>query len=739
MRLASPGRAALTGALIGVLLLTGAPPAQAAAAGSITGRLTTSTGAPAANARVTVYEAEWPGPVGSGLTDEDGRYLIDGLASGAYRVAFEPVDGVRQYHDRKPDIWDADVVEVHDGVTTVVDERMLETGAISGQIHNADGTPRPDLMINANNLDTGQGHWASTDQDGHFSMPVLPGPYGISFEPIIGSFQRQYVPQKIDEREATRFEVAVGEEVHVEETLLPSGSLSGRLTSAQGQPVANATVEVSTLSWYAAEYAETDSNGSFALPEVLVGSYKVGFSQGERVQYHRGKLRHEDADVVTISSGTNTHVTESLLLTGSVRVSAVDSLGGAPIANFCVGDGGCSHGTGVATVAGLPQGPHEFYLYSPDRTHFLAETGLVEVKANQTVALTVPMRPGARIVTTVTDRQTGAPVEDVCVHAQPAHGAHLPEGGHCSDPAGRMTIGPLERGAYQLFADPRETGYGAQWVGSTGGTGDQRQAVTVQVGIGSTVAAPSVRLDRSGTIAGRVTDASTGAPLDSVQVDMLTGHPAVGTSNGIVTDSQGRYRFPDLGPYEWPLIFSRPSYAAQWSGGTGDRHAALRIPVTTGGTATHDTALVTGTRVSGAVENQTGTPFESGWVVAHNADTGDIMGGVWIEDGGYTMQLLGGQSVYLTYIASLGDDTYTGTAVPATPPRKPLSREARTMALTMAGVAFGGPQSTGPATAVRRTGSLVLSESPRKPPQRPGVFAVPMAGPLVVNITVPTG
>ena len=161
------------------------------------------------------------------------------------------------------------------------------------------------------------------------------------------------------------------------------------------------------------------------------------------------------------------------------------------------------------------------------------------------------------------------------------HGPQLPLGiGDCTDSAGRMTIGRLESGSYNLFALPDETRYGMQWVGASGGTGRQSSAVTVQATEGTTVTGPTVRLDPPGAIGGQVTDGSTGAPLADVTVTVLSYSPGGGPDRNVATDGQGRYQMTGLGPYEWPLLFNRHPYAPQWSGGTPDRHAATGAQVT---------------------------------------------------------------------------------------------------------------------------------------------------------------
>jgi hypothetical protein len=464
--------------------------------------------------------------------------------------------------------------------------------------------------------------------------------------------------------------------------------------------------------------ATTDGNGNFDV-EILVGSYIVNFNEGGHDQYYPRKLTPEEAELITISAGQSRSISDSWLPTGSVRVKAVDAGTGAAVPNFCV-ESVCSEGTGTATVTGLPQGRHTLYLYTDDKIYFSAET-TVDVPANQTIDVTVKLRRGGRISTTVVDRATGQSVAGVCVNPYKVNApAYLVEGyGDCSDSTGKITYGPVEAGSYQLFADPQGSStYGMQWVGASGGTGDQRQAATVAVTVGGTTLAPQVKLDRAGAVAGRITDAATGAPLIDAKVTRLSFHPGVGASGDAVADTDGRYRFDGLGPYEWPLLFQKYGYADQWSGGATNRYDATRIKVTAGGTATHDTALRLGTEVTGTAKNSAGAPFGSGHIMVHNSVTGDIMGSGWLDGGHYSLPALPGQSVYLTYNINDGIRDYNGQWPSAATPRGAVAP-----APARAGVTGAGGNVAG---------------QPGRPGYQPGSFVVPATGQLIIDFTVAT-
>ncbi|MEU1843963.1 carboxypeptidase-like regulatory domain-containing protein [Micromonospora sediminicola] len=661
MRFALARRAATAAVVTGLLVLPGVTPAQAAGTSTVSGRLTTSAGAGAADAQVEVFDADSYATAGWTTTDGDGRWSVGGLDAGRYIVGFHPVDRPDQYYRQKAMIWDADPVTVGSGESVTADDQLRATGLLTGRITDAAGAPVAWLSVFADESENSEHAYGSTDEDGRFRIAAVPGSYTLSFRPVEGSYQTQYVPGKLDEVDAGRYRVTADEETVVDETVLPTGSLTGRFTTAAGEPLASAQVAVNTANMYGGVDTQTGADGTFTVPALLAGSYKVRFEAGDRTQYYRGKLDYTDANLVVVRGGQRTRITDALVGTGSVRIRAVDSVSGAPVTDFCVNsDETCSGGTGVVTLTGLPQGRHDLYLHSPDSLHFTRQLTGVKVVAGQTTEVAPKMRPGAAISTTIVDRATGRPVADVCLDAFLPKQAKLVDGhGNCSDQAGRIRVGPLAAGTYRLFADPGQTAYGRQWVGAEGGTGDERQAATVAATVGTVAAGPQVRLDPAGRITGTVTDAATGKPANSVDVSVLTGHPGVGV-NDATTDEQGRYTLGRLGPYDWPVVFSAHPYAPHWSGDAVSRYTATPVTVTAGGTATHDTTMRPGTTVTGTFTDPDGAPFTSGWVIARSADTGDIAGAGWMSDGRFTMRVTGKQRVYFTYDVRLADQDHSG-------------------------------------------------------------------------------
>jgi hypothetical protein len=173
----------------------------------------------------------------------------------------------------------------------------------------------------------------------------------------------------------------------------------------------------------------------------------------------------------------------------------------------------------------------------------------------------------------------------------------------------------------------------------------------------------TVKLDGAGQISGVLTDKATGAPVASVCPSVVPvskpfyGEPPVPES---CTRSDGRYTIRNLGPYRWKVEFPDFNYGAhawQWSGGAPTRATATPVPVTVGGTATADAALVKGGTISGSITRPNG-PLD--WVAAGavSTTTNDWVGARW-NDGQtarYTIAGLTDGDVYV-WFAPAGDWT----------------------------------------------------------------------------------
>jgi len=620
--------------------------------GTLQGQLTDSHGAPA-DADIDVVNNEF-GTVAFGRTTA-GVFQF-AVPPGRYTVRFV-ADGLSQWVPGSPSLDGAGVIEIRSGEATVVDEALLSTGSIDGRLVDQSGNGVAGVFVQIRPEDNVESASATTDDTGAFRVPrAYPSQYRIGFN--LPNGQQQWAHQKRSFQQADLLTVTADQTTTVNETLLPTGAIAGRLVDQAGNGVEEAMVEIQDAPEPAGSVqGTTDATGNYRVEGLLVGTYVVRFTTPDfrRSQYAVGQTSFQTADVFTVTDGGTTVVDDTLLPTGTLRITARDATTGAPIAEFCANAFGPGSGfdcttTGEVTLTDLMVGEYDVFVF-PEGL-YLDGRGQATVAAGDN-QVTVDVALGGLITTTIRDAVTGQPVAFACVYAMRGLDAIVGERpAFCSDTSGAVSIGPLEAGTYRLLTTPHhELGYGIQWVGPKGGTGNQLAAQTVNVTAGRSVAGPRIKLDKAGSITGVVTDAATGRPLANIDVVPFSYEPGPGPVFSSTTDADGRYTMSVLGPYKWPILFTDLGgrYAWQWTGGTPNRFLAAPVTVRSGGTTTANAKLQNKIKISGTVRDTAGAPIPFGRIIAYNAVTGDVVGVDDFTDGRYALVLLAPQVVKIRH------------------------------------------------------------------------------------------
>lgn len=617
--------------------------------GTISGRLVNNVGNGMANAYVYTDDPETQESSGGWATTDAQGYYSMVVPAGTHAVSFM-IGNSRQYVPGAREFSEAQAFTVAADQTVTVNETALPNGSAAGTILAASGQPAP--------LNTEVLFWSTednpeyvytstyTDDSGNYRLDGLPpGPYRVLLRLSSGS--SLFYPHTLVESAAQTVTVVENSVLDLDDQLLATGTLKGRFSiGEEGAP----GVEVSTraVGGFGGPWANTDDNGDYQFDEVFVGPYTVSFrdAEGSFEQWATGKLSEETADTITVTTGTTT-VNDSLLPTGTVVLKAKDSTSGAAVKGFIATVfNGYGQATGDSlTLTGIPVGTHPISLSAAG---YASVDGQVSVtaKAGQTVTVTVPLTRVRALTGTIVDRVTGAGVRDVCVMAIPATQFSLYEGcGESTDEHGNYRIAHLpETGAVKLFVAPYEEAvHGAQWVGATGGTGDQRQAVTITPAAQGWTTGPAIKMDKRATLKGTVTS-ETGQPIEWGSVGLYTGHPGAGGGFGEAQlDEDGKYGMDFLGPYSWPLVFGAVDHATQWSGAKPDRFSAVPVKLTAGTPTTYNHTMKVGQRVSGTITLLEGTGDVTGnFLIAGNATTKDFVAVTDLQAGGrYTLRVLG--------------------------------------------------------------------------------------------------
>ncbi len=623
--------------------------------GSVGGRVTTSAGAPAANAFVALVQANGAQVATTGA-DLAGRYVFPFVAIGAFQLNIGPADAraPRQWAHQKRTRAEADPVAVVAGRRTTVDEQLLPVGRISG-LFTSGGAPVRNVAVQAKSLrSAAESVPTATGGDGRFTLQAFPGRYKVLFRPP-GTLD-QWATGKQTEWQADVITLEPGGEVRLEEKAMPTGQVRGRLIDGDGQGVAFAAVVVENPSLDRRFEATTDAEGVW-FARVWPGGYRVRFETSTQAQWAHGKSSPGEADAVQVVAGETTVVDDKLAAPGSLTVAAVDARTGEPVSSFCVN----AHTDFIFSFACTEDGAAEFEelgagdytVVVTDQAHVDNTTTAVRVRGGEATELTARLAQGATIAVTVTDASTGEPVDGVCVNGRPAERAEeygeFLEG--CTDSTGTISLTRVVPDRYVFFASTFGGYYGAQWVGAQGGVGAQTaaQVITAQEGVESAL---SVRMDTAGTLAGVITDEATGLPVENAEI--LAGR------TGAATGPDGAYQLEGLGPYQWVIYFGHHGYAGQWPGGGGNRLAADSIPVRSGETTGYDVVLRKGSTLTGRITGPAGQPPQLAEVSVVNAKTFDLMHHAVVgADGVYTAPLTGPQEVKMFVFVSVGALTAT--------------------------------------------------------------------------------
>ena len=535
------------------------------------------------------------------------------------------------------------------------------TGVIHGTVTDA-GQPLAGAFVFASSDSGGSGS-AFTTPDGAYSLSLAPGTYVVSFG--LPNGLTQFAHEHANSADSDHYVVTAGGDTVLDESVLPTGTVSGHLLDHDGNPVANATAGLDNDEGMSASAVVAD-DGSYRLT-AFVGTYRLSFNTPFGVEWADQKASAGQSDPVVVSGDQTTVVDETLATPGSITVTARDSGTKAPIAAFCVlisVDQACTTNGSVELPTVLP-GRYGGFVTGPgdDDTYLPAGVNGIVVSSGAPTSVAVTLDRPATVKTTVIDGQTGAAIANACLDLVPITQPFLLGTGNavCSDPAGRISFGGLRPGSYKPFVHVSDGVHGDQWVGDDGGAGAFSKAKTVTVTAGATVNIAPVRLDKAGAIAGTMTDAATGKPIDGGLVELSSIDTGIGAGGfGTFTDASGHYTLGGLGPYQWTLFSEAFGYAAVFSGGVSDRNQAADIKVKVGRTTTYDIAMQRGTTVTGTVIGPDGTRATFARITFVNARTGDEMGSGDLSQGTYTAHIAGPQQVKLRYEGQVKGDVYSG-------------------------------------------------------------------------------
>lgn len=466
----------------------------------------------------------------SSQTDAQGRYMIDGFQAGNYTLLVRQADYQRQNVS----------FAVEAGATAMVDVQLIpDPGTLRGTVVDAfDGTPLVgvDVLIyfpSTNNL------LARTITDG-LGKFVIEGLAPLTYTLSIST--DRYATQVVG---ATIFSdtttvIAVG--------LPPNpAAVTGRVQTAAGTAIPNASVQAKDSHGTLFGSAVTDDLGNYSIGNLPPGTYVVssmesGFAAAMQT--------------ATVEAGqTVAGLTLTMAaLPGSLAGSVIDQVTGLSIAGAAVAiqlnangqfvTNTVTNNEGQFLVAGLPEGMYNV-IASADGYGTTYRT--VSVLGGQTATVTVGMLPLAGDISGI---------------------VLLPDGTQAQGNNIQLALFDANRVRLQnILALPDGT---FRFVNVAPGTYTV-QGMIPGIGMGSAQAVVLadqttfiiIRLSATGSIRGAVRSAATGLPIAGAVVRVQASQPQAGIAATVQTDGQGRYIVPDLAPGSYLVVVSAPGYAAE--------------------------------------------------------------------------------------------------------------------------------------------------------------------------------
>ena len=424
--------------------------------GSITGQAVEfGSGDPLMDICVDAFSA--PGvSAGDARTDASGRFTIEDLEAGDYRVLFRDCNDLHgvnsQWFDGEKDYLYATAVTVTVGGTPPDVNASLgdanDTGLIAGHVTDTNGDDLEDICVNAEDVDhsSGTSVWQTrTAADGTWEVSPPQGEYTVFFTDCGGNgVADQYWDGQTDPDDADVVQVEGGNRTSgIDAEMGPLGSISGHVENSAGDPLEDICVEVFSESTNTDVEEPTDVNGDYTIADLPPANdyYAVFVECGGpdlyAGQFYDGAYSPFDATAFAVTGGADTPNIDATMEgygTISGTVTADDT--GLPLEDVSIAvytpEGipvaiGFTDEFGNYTVEGVPPGDDfivdacdcsgdyvgQFYdgVYDPDDA-----TPVVVQPDTDTPDIDFSLELAGTITGNVTD-EDDQPIEDICVTA----------------------------------------------------------------------------------------------------------------------------------------------------------------------------------------------------------------------------------------------------------------------------------------------------------------------------------
>ena len=326
--------------------------AQLASLGSLSGKVTGPDDKATNGIQVTAYIYDGFGhwrPASSTATASGGRYTVNGLPPGAYRVGFVDPTGkyLGEYFDNKYAIDKASDITVYAGTPTPnVDAQLVLPASIQGKVTNADGAGVSGIAVRIF-LDDGNSHWYSvgnttTQGSGGFLVENLPaGNLRVQFSDPAKHYLTQFYNAAVALTGAADVATTAGQASSgIDAKLVVASRIAGVVKKPNGKPLLGikvAALKKSGSSWKTAGMATSNAKGKYVVGSLPAGTYRVKFIDTTGVyvnEFFNDQLMPDKAEAITLGvGGLHKAVTAKLAIAGRIG-GVVRGKGNKPLAKM---------------------------------------------------------------------------------------------------------------------------------------------------------------------------------------------------------------------------------------------------------------------------------------------------------------------------------------------------------------------------------------------------------------------
>ncbi|MEI2325688.1 carboxypeptidase regulatory-like domain-containing protein [Priestia megaterium] len=502
--------------------------------GSISGQVTDFSGNPLSNATLRLLDRN-QNVVGIGATDISGAYTISNIAPGTYiLVASAPGFGTSNQ---------GITVGPEQFLTGINIPLEANPGNITGQVVSADtGKPVIGATVTVRSLQAIGGiavQVANTDQQGNYVVSNLsPGSYSVTVTQLGFGLQTKVVT--VFSNQATNADFTL---------ILDTGNISGLVSDTSGNPITGSNIFIRLFdeNQLLIQSITALPNGTFTISNLAPGSYSIS-------------AEASDFGVNTLSTIVVANQTTSVTIpltptpatvTGQVSSQQTStSLQGVSVTAVINGQVSANTVTdlnGNFQLTNLPAGEVTIIIST---SNFATETQTLTLTPGETVFRDVSLTPLPGTITgTITNEQTGAPVQDAIITVRQFSPAGPIVTNTITNTQGQFSTINLPPGTYTIIAE-------ATNLGTTSATTVvvPNTSSTVNIGL-----APN-----PGTIQGTITAAGTGSPVPESRVQVIRKDGTI--VNEVITNEAGSFNITGLTPDFYTLVVTNSSFQGKTVG-----------------------------------------------------------------------------------------------------------------------------------------------------------------------------